>query len=173
MWRIIAFALVMASSAHAQVGPRDVHNEGLPEQLLPESFKLTASAVAQKIDFGWETAVTYQLVNNSGMPLVMGIAAGSVSIGRCTDIMRARGGMMLLPSAFSQAIDLAGGPPRAVTVPAGARVAGTMIAMNCEAPNPGFPTAQLSMTLMIAKNQQSRSMVDFPLSVEADVRQVR
>ena len=44
--------------------------------------------------------------------------------------------------------------------------------IDCRAPDPGFPTAQLSMTLLIGKSQD-RGAVSFPVSVDAAIRQVR
>ena len=43
------------------------------------------------------------------------------------------------------------GPPRGAFVPAGARAAGAIVVYNCPAPNPGYPTAPLSISLLVGK----------------------
>jgi hypothetical protein len=58
-------------------------------------------------------------------------------------------------------------------VPAGTRVAGTIIVEDCSAPNPGSPTAPLSMSLMIGKSEARKTMIQYPVSVDASIRQVQ
>lgn len=172
MLKTIAASLALISPAAAQV----LEDNSLQEQLVPESFKLEASATAAKANlYDWRTSISYAITNNSGMNLYMGIAMGSVSMGSCTDIRNAHGGLPLLPgpNAIAYAVDLNVGRPRAVYVPAGGRVAGTPDAEECSAPNPGSPKAPLSFSLMIGKTESSKSMTQLPLSVDASIRQVR
>jgi len=172
MLRIIAIFFALTSTALAQVMTPD---SSLQEQLVPESFKFEASAVASKVNADWRTSVSYALTNNSGMNLYMGIMMGSISIGSCAEARNARGGLQLLPgaNAIAYAIDMTVGPPRPVYVPAGARVAGTIIVEECSAPNPGSATAPLSMSLMIGKSEARKTMIQYPLSVDASIRQVQ
>ena len=65
------------------------------------------------------------------------------------------------------------GPPRGVFVPADARVAGAIIVANCAAPNPGHPTAPVSLTLMVGKTQAFQTMTIFPLSFDTPIRQLQ
>jgi hypothetical protein len=178
--RLVVVLFLLTVPAVAQVTEVPLGDEGLMDQLTPDSLKLEADAIATHDMSSWETAISYQITNNSGMNLVMGIASGSVAIGACTDVNRTRGGLSLLPNAAqagsdwtSQVTELDAGPIHAVTVLAGGKVSGTVIAISCRAPNPGFPTATLSMTLMLAKSQKSRAMFDFPMSIETPVRQVK
>jgi hypothetical protein len=119
--------------------------------------------------------ISYTLTNNSGMNLYMGIMMGSASIGSCTDIRNARGGLQLLPgpNAIAYGVDPSVGPPRAAYVPAGGRVAGTLAAEECSAPNPGSPTAPFSFSLMIGKTDSAKTMIQVPLSIDASIRQLR
>jgi hypothetical protein len=164
--------LALISPAVAQV----LEDNALQEQLVPESFKLEASATAAKANlFDWRTSISYAITNNTGMNLYMGIAMGSVSMGSCTEVRNAHGGLPLLPgpNAIAYGVDLSVGVPRAVYVPAGGRVAGTLTAEECSAPNPGSPKAPLSFSLMIGKTESSKSMTQVPLSVDASIRQLR
>ena len=173
MLRIIVILIALTSPAFAQVLTPD---QSLQEQLVPESFKFEAKAIAAKANlFDWQTTVSYTLTNNSGMNLYMGIMMGSASIGSCTDIRNARGGLQLLPgpNAIAYGVDPTIGPPRAAYIPAGGRVAGTLAAEGCSAPNPDSPTAPFSMSLMLGKTDAQRSMVQIPLSVDAPIRQFR
>ena len=65
------------------------------------------------------------------------------------------------------------GPPRGAFVPAGARAAGAIVVYNCPAPNPGYPTAPLSISLLVGKSQSFQTMTTFPLSVDAPIRQLQ
>jgi hypothetical protein len=173
MLRIMVILIALAAPAIGQVLKQD---ESLQEQLVPESFKFEATAIAAKANlFDWRTTVSYTLTNNSGMNLYVGIMMGSASIGSCTDIRNARGGLQLLPgpNAIAYGVDLSVGPPHAVFVPAGARVAGTLAAEECSAPNPGSPTAPLSLSLMIGKTDAPKTMIQLPLTVDAPIRQFR
>lgn len=172
MLRIIAIVLLLTGTATAQVMQPD---QSLQEQLVPDSFKLQASATAAKISLAeWQTAISYALTNNSGMNLYMGIAMRSVAIGSCTEAYTARGGLQFLPvSALgAYSVDIQAGPPHAVFVPAGARVSGTILVDHCESPNPGSPTAPLSLVLLLGKTPTVRTMVQFPLSAVAPIRRV-
>lgn len=172
MLRIVTIFFALGSAAFAQV----MQDESLQEQLVPESFELDAKAIAAKAGlYDWQTTVSYTLTNNSGMNLYMGIMMGSVSIGSCTEARSARGGLQLLPgpNAVAYPIDLTVGPPHPVFVPAGARVAGTIIVEECSAPNPGSPTAPMSLSLMIGKSQAIKSMIRVPVSVDASIRRVQ
>lgn len=169
---VLTLALMTEGAAFAQV----LEDQALQEQLVPESFKLEANATAAKADlFNWRTTISYTIANNSGMNLYMGIMMGSVSMGSCTDVRNAHGGLALLPgpNAVAYAVDLTVGRPRPVYVPAGGRVSGTLIAEDCSAPNPGSPKAPLSFSLMIGKTESSKSMTQVSLSVDAPIRQLR
>lgn len=169
---VLTLAIMIEGAAFAQV----LEDQALQEQLVPESFKLEANATAAKADlFNWRTTISYTIANNSGMNLYMGIMMGSVSMGSCTDVRNAHGGLALLPgpNAVAYAVDLTVGRPRPVYVPAGGRVSGTLIAEECSAPNPGSPKAPLSFSLMIGKTESSKSMTQVSLSVDAPIRQLR
>jgi hypothetical protein len=172
MLRIIAVFFALISPAFAQVATPD---ESLQEQLVPESFKLTASAIATKPYAEWWTTVSYILVNNSGMNLYMGILQGSVAIGSCTQVEKVAGGLPALPGR-NQLVYIApigSPPPRGMFVPAGGQVAGSIVFLDCAAPNPGFPTAPLSVSLMVGKSGAPKTMTQFSVSAEAPIRQVR
>jgi hypothetical protein len=70
MFRIIAVFLALISPAFTQVA---TPAESLQEQLVPESFKLSGSAIATRPYAEWWTTVPYTLVNDSGMNLYMGL----------------------------------------------------------------------------------------------------
>ena len=167
----LSVALGSASPAIAQVTPQD---ESLQEQLVPESFRLDASAVASKFNWLWNTTINYTIVNNSGMNLYLGIMRGGVTIGNCTDAEEASGSLQLLPNPHAHvfSVNPMQGPPRGAFVPAGARVAGAIVLTNCAAPNPGYPTAPLSITLTVGKTQAFQTMTTFPLSANAPIRQL-
>jgi len=121
MIRILVILLLSSSPALAQV----MEDKALQEQLIPESFKLEATAIAEKINqFEWRTTVSYSVTNNSGMNLYAGVLMGSVSVGTCADFRNAHGGLHVLPgpNAIAYAVDPSVGRPRPVYVPAGARV---------------------------------------------------
>ena len=86
-----------------------------------------------------------------------------------------RGSLQLLPNphATAYSVNPMQGPPRGAFVPAGGRAAGAIILYNCPAPNPGYPTAPLSLSVMVGKTQVFQTMTTFPLSVEAPVRQLQ
>ena len=173
MGRTLALLLLSAGSAFAQVAPQQ--DSGLTDQLVPESFKFEASASAQQINWFWNTTINYSLKNNSGMNLYLGLMTGSVAFGSCTDVQEARGALMMLPAADAHVwSQQPGRPPRGILVGAGARISGAIVLANCGAPNPGYPTAPLSATLMIGKSDAFRSMTaSFPLSIDAPIRQLQ
>ena len=169
---LVVILFLFPSPLVAQV----LEDKAVQEQLVPESFKLEATAIAAKANlFDWRTTVSYSITNNSGMNLYMGVLMGSVSIGTCSDFREARGGLHLLPgpNAIAYAVDPSVGRPRPVYVPAGARVAGTLAAEECAAPNPGSPKATFSFSLMIGQKESSKGMIQVPLSIDAPIRQVR
>ena len=178
MLRIVVLVAVLvslysSSRVSAQVTQQ---NDSLSEQLVPESFKLQASATAQQINWWWTATVNYSLANNTGMNLYLGIAHGSVSFGSCNDVQDARGALQLLPApnATAWSFHPDRGQPHGVFVPAGGRASGTIILANCGAPNPGYPTAPLSLTLMMGKSEAFQQMrTTLPLSVDASIRQLQ
>jgi hypothetical protein len=177
MLRFVALIFASAflfcqSPASAQVSQQD---QSLQEQLVPESFKLEASATASKFNWWWTTTINYSIVNNSGMNLYLGIMSGGVSIGSCTQAEEARGSLQLLPSppAHVYSVNPMQGPPRGAFTPAGGRVAGAIVMSNCAAPNPGYPTAPLSISLMLGKSEAFQTMTTFPLSIDAPIRQLQ
>ena len=173
MLRIIAIFFALTSSTLAQVTTPDLN---LQEQLVPESFKLAATAIAAKASLDdWWTTVSYTLINNSGMNLYMGLLQGSVAIGSCTQVEKVAGGLPSLPGP-NQTFYIApigSPPPRGIFVPAGGRVAGAITFLDCSAPNPGSPTAPLSISLMIGKSEARKAMIQYPVSVDAPIRQVQ
>ena len=56
---------------------------------------------------------------------------------------------------------------------AGTRVVGAIVLAYCDAPNPGFPTAPLSFSLLIGKSPDFNAMLPVPVSAEAPIRQLR
>jgi hypothetical protein len=177
MSRIVALILGCISfctylPASAQVMQQD---ESLQEQLVPESFKVEATAIASKFNWIWSTTISYTVTNNSGMNLYLGVMQGGVTIGNCTDAQEIRGSLQFLPNpqANAYSVNPMQGPPRGAFVPTGARAAGAIVVYNCAAPNPGFPTAPLSISLMVGKTQSFRTMTTFPLLVDAPIRQLQ
>lgn len=171
MVRIAAFLLLaLTSSATGQVMRED---QSLQEQLVPESFKLTASAVTQHHVWHWVATVNYTLKNDSGMNLNMAVLNGSISIGACTDVLEVKGALPKLNEAgrISGSYIPGATPSKPAFVAAGSRIAGTIIIDFCEAPNPGSPTAPLSMTLLLRKSNDDR-LVPYPVSVDAAVRRI-
>ena len=166
----ISFSVV--APAHAQVTQQD---ESLQQQLVPDSFKLQADAVAAKFNWFWNTTISFSITNNSGMNLYMGVMRGGVTIGNCTDAEQIQGSLQFLPNprATAYSVNPMDGPPRGVFVPAGARVSGDIIVANCAAPNPGHPTAPVSLTLMVGGSQAFRTMTTFPLSFDTPIRQLQ
>ena len=172
MLRGIMALLLLGSSAAAQVV-----NQGSPkalqEQLVPESLPLTGTATAAKVNaFEWYTTINYTLANNSGMNLYMAIAYRSVSIGSCGRIQGGgvSGGLAML-SGFVLQFPPSGGSGLRF-VPAGGRVTGTVILNECEAPNPGFATAPLSMGLLIGTSANPAQLIQVAVSADASVRQL-
>lgn len=175
MQRIIGLLLIffsLVAPARAQVTQQD---ESLQEQFVPESFKIEATAIASKFNWFWNTTISFTVTNNSGMNLYLGVMRGGVTIGNCTDAEEIRGSLQFLPNphATAYSVNPMQGSPRGVFVPAGARVAGAIVVNNCAAPNPGFPTAPVSLTLMVGKTQAFQTMTTFPLSVDAPIRQLQ
>jgi hypothetical protein len=172
MLRVVMMLALLISPAAAQVmGP----DESLQQQLVPESFPFEATAVATKINqFEWTTTITYAVTNKSGMNLYMGVAVGGVSIGSCTRATRASGGLRFLPppGMTNYSTNMVGGDPQAIFAPAGARIAGNISLDECSAPNPGSPTAPVSLSLMIGKTQAINSMIQYPVSATAPIRRV-
>jgi hypothetical protein len=109
------------------------------------------------------------------MNLYLGVMQGGVTIGNCTDAEGIRGTLQFLPSPHATAYSMnpMQGPPRGAFVPAGARAAGAIVVNNCPAPNPGYPTAPLSISLMVGKTQSFQTMTTFPLSVDSPIRQLQ
>jgi hypothetical protein len=169
---VLAAALALASPAVAQVIQKE--DDSLQQQLTGESFRIEANAFSAYADQSWRTSVTFAVTNNSGMGLYLGIALGSASIGSCNDLREVRGGIPVIRGPGRGVFVGPGGSSasRATFVPAGGRVGGSFMFLDCRAPNPGFPTAQLSMTLLLGKTQE-RAGVSFPVSVDAAIRQVR
>src|SRR5688572_29122001 len=95
MFRITFFLLALTSATHAQVMRED---QSLQEQLVSESFKLSASSVSEHFVWQWRTTVTYTLKNDSGMNLYVGLMDQSASIGSCTEADEIRGALPKLPA---------------------------------------------------------------------------
>src|SRR5271170_7288362 len=93
-------SLGLSPPASAQVTQSD---ESLQEQLVPESFKLEATAVAAKFNWLWNTTISYTITNNSGMNLYLGVMRGGVTIGSCTDAEEIRGSLQFLPNPHATA----------------------------------------------------------------------
>jgi hypothetical protein len=169
---VAILALGSLSPVSAQVMQQD---ESLQEQLVPESFTLEASAIASKFNWWWSTTVSYAVTNHSGMNLYLGIMQGGVTFGSCTDAEEIRGALQFLPSphATAYSVNPMQGPPRGAFVPAGARASGAIVLTNCATPNPGFPTAPLSISLMVGKSEAFRTMTTFPLNVDAPIRMLQ
>ena len=164
---IICSALLAWAIAplRAQVADAD---PALAEQLVPESFKLDASAIVTRGDR--RTSVSYALTNNSGMNLYMGVARNSVAIGSCGDAPSTRGGLMLLSPSSDAPTFILDGPPHLLFAPAGGKTSGLITFEDCIAPNPRSPTAPFSMTLMMSQTNNLKGMVQFPVSTTASVR---
>jgi hypothetical protein len=117
--------------------------------------------------------VNFTLKNDSGMNLNMAILNGSISIGVCTDVQAVRGALPTLNEAgrISGSYTPGAMPERPIFVAAGSRIAGTILIDMCDAPNPGSPTAPLSMTLLLRKTNVDK-LVPYPVSIDAPVRQI-
>lgn len=165
-------APLIPNISEAQVKPND---QATQEQFVPESFKITGQAIAQPLSSRtWTTVINYQLQNNSGMNLYLGIEGGNVSYGACTQVDGMRGGLPSLPSpgASSYSSAQGAGPPRGIYIPAGAKVGGSIIMTPCGEPNPGFPTAPLGVSLMIGKKADFDKMFTYPISADIPIRQI-
>ena len=173
MLRVVAILVAFTSAAVAQATKQE--QSSLSEQFVAESFKIEATAVATQFNFWWNTTVSYTITNNSGMNLYAGFLTNSVAIGSCTDPETVRGALQLLPAPAATAwrTDSSIGTPSGAFLPPGARASGTLIFAHCAAPNPGFETAPLSITLMVGREQSFRTMAQFPLSIDAPVRQLK
>ena len=168
----IIFASLTIAPALAQVMQQD---DSLQQQLVPDSFKLSASAVAAKFNWFWNTTISYEIANNTGMNLYLGIMQHSVTLGSCNDAQQISGALQLLPSpnATAYSVNPMQGPPRGTFVPAGAHIAGAIVLANCATPNPGYPTAPLSIVLMLGNAEAFQSMTTFPLHVDAPIRMLQ
>ena len=169
---ILCCACAVSLPAKAQVTQQD---QTLQQQLVSDSFTLNGDAIAQKFNWFWDTTVSYSIVNNTGMNLYLGFMINSATIGSCTSVERATGALMLLPSprATAYSMNPMQGPPRGAFVPTGGRASGTLVFDNCAAPNPGYPTAPLSVSLMIGRSERPREMIQFPLSANVPIRQLQ
>ena len=167
MIKVLISLMAFTLSASAQVAQQP--DESVQEQIVPESFVVTGNAVATKINWFWRTNISYTVVNKTGLNLYMGVMQNGMSLGSCSDVQSTQGGLPQLPSptAIAYSAPAGSGPPRAIFVPASGKTSGLIIMNNCAAPNPGFPTAPFSMTLMMSKANDWRHMV--PLSVSADI----
>ena len=167
MLRVLVLILTMVAAAQAQVTTPD---RSLLEQIIPDSFKLAASATIAQIGFGfWRTTVNYSLQNNSGMNLYMGMTEGSASLGSCTSVEDQRGGLPALPGVSGYS-PVGPGQAAGIFVASGGRVAGAIVLFDCKAPNPGFPTAPFAMLLRASKTGAWKSMVEFPVVGDIAVR---
>ncbi|KYK43223.1 hypothetical protein A1D31_38315 [Bradyrhizobium liaoningense] len=172
MLRIALVFVLLASPAAAQLMSRD---NSLQQQLVPESLPFEATAVATKLNqFEWTTTISYAVTNKTGMNLYMGVAIGGVSIGSCSRATRTSGGLRFLPppGMTNYSTNMVGGDPQPIFAPAGARIAGSVSLDECSAPNPGSPTAPVSMSLMIGKTPSIESMIQYPVSATAPIRRV-
>ena len=170
MFRIVVcLCLATTAPAVAQIAPQNP-NAQLEQQLLPESFKVEASAITAPLNsVETDTTLTYSVTNNSGMNLYAGLAPGSASLGTCRDARQARG-LMFLPGGGSYYYDPSVGEARAAFLTAGGRVAGSIFFVDCDGPNPGFATAPLTLALMLGRANNFAAMIVFPLSVEVALR---
>ena len=168
----LAFAFAMTLPSFSQVA---TSGNALLDQLIPDSFKLEANATAALAGLmDWRTSISYSVINKSGMNLWMGIAMDSVAIGTCSNAHIYHGGLALVPSpsTTSYSFNPSQGLPRPVMVPSGGRVAGMIEVENCATPNPGSPTAPLSLSLMLGKTNVLNDMVEFPMSMDVPIRQI-
>ena len=166
MSRILFALLVSANAAMAQVAKPD---ESLQEQLVPESFALAGWATSKNNVWHWETSISYSIVNKSGINLYIGLLNTGISLGTCGDVAGTKGGLSLLPSPTAMGYS---GDPHEAFVPASGRITGIIVLDNCAAPNPGSPTAPLSLTLMFGKTREWKKMVLLPLDADIPVRQL-
>ena len=172
MNRFLFCLMAFTLSVSAQVAPSD--DNTLLEQIVPESFVIKGDAVASQINWFWRTSISYSITNKTGINLYMGVMQGGVSLGSCGDVQTTQGGLPQLPSpkATYYSAPAGGGPPRAIFVPAAGKVSGLIVLNNCQAPNPGFPTAPLSVTLMMGKANDWKHMVSLSVNADIPIRQV-
>jgi hypothetical protein len=168
MVRVFACILLLLSPASAQVL---IEDQSLQEQLVPESFKLTGSGVAEHFVWHWQTAVSYTLKNDTGMNLYVALLDGGTSFGTCGEAAGVKGA---LPELSPDGRKYGSVSPttqhaRPTFVPAGARLSGTSTLENCATPNRGSPTAAFSVTLLVRRNNEER-ILQVPLSVDAPIR---
>ena len=170
MFRVLIILIALTDIACAQIVKPD---ENLQEQIVPESFAFTGTATARKFNSFWRTSVSYTVVNKSGINLYLGLMQNGVSLGSCGDAESTQSGLPLLPSPSASVYSSpAGGLPRAVFVPASGRTSRRIVLENCAAPNPGFETAPLSITLMLGKTNDWKKMITLPVDAEIPIRQL-
>jgi hypothetical protein len=172
MFRFLFCLMAFTLAASAQVALQS--DETLQEQIIPESFVITGDATASKINWFWRTNISYSIVNKTGINLYMGVMQGGVSLGSCGDVNTTQGGLPQLPSptAVAYSAPAGSGPPRAIFVPASGKTSGLIVLNNCAAPNPGFPTAPLSLTLMMGKANDWKHMVTLSVNADIPIRQL-
>ena len=172
MFRFFICLLVFILPASAQVAQQP--DDSLLEQIVPESFTISGSATASKINWFWRTSLNYTVVNKTGINLYMGVMQGGVSLGSCGEVNTTQGGLPQLPNptAVAYSAPAGSGPPRAIFVPASGKTSGLIVLNNCAAPNPGFPTAPLSFTLMMGKANDWKHMVTLSVNADIPVRQL-
>ena len=166
MLRVLILLLASSAAALAQVSKQD---ESLQEQLVPDSFSLTGTATSRNNVWRWQTSISYSIVNKSGINLYIGLLNTGISLGICGDVDATKGGLSLLPSPTAMSYS---GDPHEAFLPASGRISGIIVLDNCPAPNPGFPTAPLSLTLMFGKTREWKRMVLLPLDAEIPIRQL-
>lgn len=155
---LTAVFVLLPAIASAQVA-----NPGLAGQITPDSFKLSASAIASPLMPNyWRTMISYTLKNNSGMNLYMGVIPSGTTVGSCSD----------------DGADVTGGIPPLWSdypsfVPAGATIRGNISIGNCSAPNPGSPTVDISIMFGIARTRTARPnrIIELPLSTTGSIKQ--
>ena len=154
MFRLLCL-LLSVGPAYAQTVTQD---QSLQEQMVAGSFILSGSAIVKR-QIG-ETIVNYSVTNKTGINLYLATTHDGISLGSCQNIRLMQAGLPPVPSYVSIA-------PDGVFVPASGRVSGSFALVGCPSPNPGFPTAPMSVTLMISKTNDFRTM--FPLSIDGDI----
>lgn len=165
----LLIALLFASPAFGQILNQ---NEGVLEQIVPESFPLSGSAVTTHSVIRSVTSVSYTLANKTGMNLYLAMQQGGVSFGTCGQIDNVQGGLPRVPQphALFYSAPMGGGKPRGVFVPASGQITGLIVFDDCGAPNPDVATASFSLTLMVGKTDDWNRMSSIPLSAVLPVR---
>jgi hypothetical protein len=166
MLRVVMFSIVLTGAASAQVGPPA---DTLLEQIVPESFVLTGTAIAKQSVLFWETTVNYTLVNKTGINLYMGVVRNGSSLGACNDLRNAQGGLPFLPPPGAFLYDA---PPPGIFVPASGRVTGRIGIVNCAAPNPGSATAPLAMVVLVGKTNEWKKMIALSVDAQVPIQQI-